>query len=196
MNLPRWLLLMFVLGSSPEAYAFYCFEPSPTFLRMGDAYFDDTSERITVTGEESGIEVLRNLRGEWEGHLSELSCEGTDEAPDAYYDEAEVEAEVRESNTALFLLSLSKEYEHSYLIDGDKIFLMNLGSMYALRISPEHVSASERERRAWYGYRPGSRYVEVFSDITIHNPDEITVEWQTFSNGYFVYSQRLELHRD
>lgn len=196
MTIPRWLLIIIALASSPDAYAFYCFEPSPTFLRLGDVYFDDTSERIDVTGQEPGLSVVKKLRGEWEGRLSEVRCEGSDENPEAYYEEAEVEAEVRESNTALFLLSLSKEYEHSFIIDGDKIFLMNLGSLYALRVSDQHVSASERERRAGYGNQGGSRYVEIFSDISIHSPDAITVEWQMFSNGYFVYSQRLELERD
>lgn len=189
-------ILLLALLLAPTAQAFYCFEPSPTYLRMGEAYFEEDHDKIVVRGDEPGIKTVKALKGEWEGHLSELICEGTENSPETYYQEAEVEADVRDSNTALFLISLSKEYDNSYLSFGDKIYLMNIASMYSLRISDAHVSASERERRAWHGNRTGSRFVEVFSDIFIHNEDEITVEWQLFSNGVFVYSQRLILERD
>lgn len=191
----RWLCLLAVLASSP-VQAFYCFEPSPTYLRLGEAYFADSGNKIAVRGDEPGLEKIKALQGEWEGYLSELICKGTQEAPEPYYQEAEVEADVWDSNAALFLISLSKVYDNSYISTGNKVFLMNKGSMHSLRISDNFVSASERERRGLHGKRIGSRYVEVFSDIVIHNEDEITVEWQLFSNGYFVYSQRLTLQRD
>lgn len=190
-------ILVFVALLAPfSVQAFYCFEPSPTYLRLGESYFADEEPRILVQGDEPGLDVLENLQGEWEGQLSELICEGTQDQPETYYQEAEVEADVRESNTALFLISLSKEYDNSYISSGDRVFLMNKGSMYSLRISREEASARERERRGWAGNRGGSRYVEVFSDIVIHNEDEITVDWILFSNGVFVYSQRLTLERD
>lgn len=195
MNSVRWLVVMTILLSSP-AQAFFCFEPSPTYLQLGESYFDDEGERILVRGDERGLEKLHSLQGEWEGRLSELICEGTREQSEAYFREAEVEADVRDSNTALFLISLSKEYDNSYISSGDRVFLMNKGSMYSLRISDKGASARERERRGSAGKRSGSRYVEVFSEIMIHDEDEITVEWWLFSNGYFVYSQRLTLERD
>ncbi len=190
----RILCLLAALMLSQTVAAFYCFEPSPTYLRMGEDYFLP-DKRIEVKGGEAGLAIVENLKGEWQGRLSELICEGSEAAPEPYYREAEVEAEVLDSNTALFLLSMNKEY-NGYSFSGDKVFLMNKGSMYSLRISHEHVSASERERRVFQGNNVGSRFVEVFSDIFIHNEDEITVEWLLFSNGVFVYSQRLILQRD
>lgn len=195
MNPARLLVFLAMLISSP-VQAFYCFEPSPTYLRLGESYFADEGERILVRGDEPGLENLQNLQGEWEGQLSELICEGSQDQPETYYQEAEVEAEVRDSNTALFLISLSKEYDNSYISSGDRVFLMNKGSMYSLRVSDKGASARERERRGWAGNHGGSRYVEVFSDIVIYNEDEISVEWLLFSNGVFVYSQRLTLERD
>lgn len=189
------LLAAVLLLLSPGTQAFYCFEPSPSYLRLGESYFDDSEQKIEVNGDEKGIAIVKRLRGEWDGSLSELICEGTQEAPEPYYQEAEVEAEVRESNTALFLISLSKTYDNSYISSGDKVFLMNLDSMHSLRISPDYIEATERERRAWHNRHGGSRYVEVHSQIQIHNEDTITVDWQLFSNGVFVYSQRLLLER-
>jgi hypothetical protein len=177
---------------SPVAQAFYCFEPSPVYLEMGQSYFDSDADRIEVRGDEQKLEVLENLQGEWEGSLSELICEGTEKEPKPYYQEAEVEADVRESSTSLFLISLSKEYKSHYF-QGDKVFLMNKGSMFSLRIADQHAIAHERERR---GFRHGSQFVEVYSEIFIHNEDEISVEWLLFSNGVFVYSQSLTLERD
>lgn len=188
--LSLWLLLL-----SPAAGAFDCFEPSPVYLQLGEAYFDSVTDRIEVKGDEKKLDVLTRLQGEWEGSLSELICEGTEQRPEPYYREAEVEAEVRDSNTALFLISLSKEYNGHYF-EGDKVFLMNKGSMFALRISDQLAVAHERERRGFGGIRHRSRFVEVYSEIFIHNDDEITVEWLLFSNGVFVYSQRLILERD
>jgi len=185
------VLVLFIL-LSPAARAFYCFEASPVYLQLGQAYFESNADRIEVRGDEEKLEVLENLQGDWEGYLSELICEGTDKNPEPYYQEAEVEAEVRASNTALFLLALNKEYEGHYF-QGDKVFLMNKGSMFSLRINDQFVSAHERERR---GLRYGSQFVEVYSEILIHNKDEISVEWLLFSNGVFVYSQRLTLERD
>lgn len=188
-----FVVVLFML--SPAAQAFYCFEPSPSYLRLGEAYFDDREQKIEVRGDEKGLAVLKQLKGEWEGSLSEIICEGTQDEPEPYFQEAEVEAEVRESNTALFLISLSKTYDNSYISSGDRVFLMNIESMHSLRITPDFVEATERERRAWLNWRGGSRYVEVYSQIQIHDEDTITVDWQLFSNGVFVYSQRLLLER-
>jgi len=193
MKLPLLAVLFLLL--SPAAQAFYCFEPSPSYLRLGEPYFDDREQKIEVKGDEKGIEIVKRLQGEWDGTMSEIICEGTQEAPEPYYQEAEVEAEVRESNTALFLISLSKTYDNSYISSGDRVFLMNLKSMHSLRISPDYIEATERERRAWLNHHGGSRYVEVHSQIQIHSQDAITVDWQLFSNGVFVYSQRLLLER-
>lgn len=179
-----------------SAQAFYCHEPSPAYLRLGESYFDDRKQKIAVRGDEPGLKVLENLQGEWEGDLTELNCEDTRDQPEPIQRYAEVEAEIRDTNTALLLISMSKEYDSSYISDGDRVFLMNKGSMTSLRISEQGASAEERERRSWGGNRGGSRYVEVFSDVVIHNDDEISIEWQLFSNGYFVYRQRLELERD
>jgi len=186
-------LLMLLL--SPAAQAFYCFEPSPVYLSLGERYFESENDRIKVQGNEKKLEVLENLEGEWEGQLSEVICEGTEDKPEPYYREAEVEAEVRLSNTALLLMSLSKEY-NSHYFEGDKVFLMNKGSMFSLRINDHYATAHERERRGFGGIRHGSRFVEVFSEVFIHSADAITVEWLLFSNGVFVYSQRLTLERD
>ncbi|GAB4299589.1 MAG: hypothetical protein Kow0083_11790 [Methylophaga sp.] len=192
-----WLLSLMMILLPQTAQAFSCFEPSPTYLKMGESYFDDSdaSNKIRVTGQEQGLEILRSLQGEWDGVSSELFCEGNEDKPEPIYREATVEAEVRDANTALFLLSLSKRYKHYAIIESDTVFLMNRGSMYSLRVSDSLIRASERERRAWRGSRSGSRYVEVFSEIRIHNNKAITVEWQLFSNGHFVYSQRLALER-
>ncbi len=195
MTASRLLLLLTVL-TPLSAQAFYCHEPSPTYLRLGQSYFDDREPKIAVRGDEPGLRVLDDLKGEWEGYLTELSCEGTRDQPEPIQRYAEVEAEIRDSNTALLLISMSKEYDSSYISDGDRVFLMNKGSMTSLRISKQGASAEEQERRNSGGYRGGSRYVEVFSDVVIHNEDEISIEWQLFSNGYFVYRQRLELERD
>ena len=127
-------VLSLLMWLSPAAGAFDCFEPSPVYLQLGEAYFESVADRIEVKGDEQKLDVLADLQGEWEGNLSELICEGTQERPEPYYREAEVEAEVRDSNTALFLISLSKEYNGHYF-EGDKVFLMNKGSMFALRIS-------------------------------------------------------------
>lgn len=176
--------------------AFYCFEPSPAYLRLGESYFDDREQKIAVQGTESGLKILENLQGEWEGELTELICEGDQDEPEPVQRYADVEAELRDSNTALILISMNKEYDSGYISDGDRVFLMNKGTMTSLRISEQGASADERERRGWGGNPGGSRYVEVMSDIVIHNDDAISIEWQLFSNGYFVYRQRLELERD
>jgi hypothetical protein len=195
MFLIRCAGLLTALFLSTSVQAFYCFEPSPSYLQMGDAYFTDTANRIVVQGDEPGLEVVENLQGEWDGYLSEIICEGDREAPEPVYREAEVEAEVKDSNTALFLISMSKTYRDSF-VESESVFLMNKGSMYSLRINDRAISASERERRTLQGRQTGTRYVEVFSQIGIENEDQITVDWQLFSNGVFVYSQRLTLERD
>lgn len=189
-------LLFLILLMPFSVQAFYCFEPSPAYLRLGESYFDDREQKIAVGGDEPGLKVLENLQGEWDGQLTELICEGSRDQPEPIQRYAEVEAELRDSNTALLLISMNKEYDSSYISDGDRVFLMNKGSMTSLKISEQGASAEERERRSWAGNRGGSRYVEVFSDVVIHNEDEITVEWLLFSNGVFVYSQRLDLERD
>ncbi|MTI62892.1 hypothetical protein [Methylophaga sp.] len=191
----RFAGLLAALFLSPAVQAFYCFEPSPTYLQLGEDYFTDTSNRIVVEGDEPGLEVVENLQGEWEGYLSEIICEGDQEAPEPIYREAEVEADVKDSNTALFLISMSKTYRDSF-VESESVYLMNKGSMYSLRINDSFISASERERRSLQGKLTGSRHVEVFSQIEIENDDQITVDWQLFSNGVFVYSQRLTLERD
>lgn len=187
-----WCLPLVLLPHVVQAYS--CFEPSPTYLQMGEAYFDDSdaSNKISVTGQEPALESLRVLQGEWDGVSLELFCEGDEDQPEPEFREATVEAEVREANTALFMLIMSKTYDHYPVIESDKVFLMNRGSMYSLRVSERVIRATERERR---GNRTGSRYVEVFSEIKVHSKDEITVTWQLFSNGYFVYSQQLALER-
>ncbi len=191
----RFASLLTALVLSPAVQAYYCFEPSPTYLQMGEAYFTDTARRIVVEGDEPALDILENLQGEWEGYLSEIICEGDKEAPEPIYREAEVEADVKDSNTALFLISMSKTYRDSF-VESESVFLMNRASMYSLRINDSFVSASERERRSLQGRQIGTRYVEVFSEIEIENDDQITVDWQLFSNGVFVYSQRLTLDRD
>lgn len=194
MKLPVVLACLSLL--SPAVQAFNCFEPSPAYLRLGDAYFDDNEQKIDVSGDESALAIVRNLQGEWEGSLSELICEGTEAEPSLKYQEAEVEADVKASNTALFLIAMSKHYKHYATIDSETVFLMNKNSMLSLRIDDSAISATERERRGGHGYRGGSRYVEVHSEIQIHSDDAMSVEWQLFSNGVFVYSQRLLLERD
>lgn len=187
--------LLAILFLSPTVQAYQCFESSPTYLHMGETYFTDTAKRIAVQGDDPALDIVRKLQGEWEGTLSEILCEGDKEAPELLYREAEVEADVKQSNTALFLISMSKTYRNSF-IASESVYLMNKGSLYSLRISDNHVSASERERRSLQGKQTGTRYVEVFSEIEIENDDQITVDWQLFSNGVFVYSQRLTLDRD
>jgi hypothetical protein len=194
MKLPLVFLTLAML--SPSVQAFNCFEPSPAYLRLGETYFEDSEQKIVVNGDESGLEIVRDLKGEWEGELSELICEGTETAPLLKYREAEVEADVKASNTALFLIAMSKRYKDYAAIDNETVFLMNMNSMHSLRIEPNAISATERERRSWHGYRGGSRFVEVHTDIVIHNDDAISVDWLLFSNGVFVYSQRLQLERD
>ncbi|KGM07779.1 hypothetical protein LP43_0195 [Methylophaga thiooxydans] len=189
------LLSLSVLLLSPVAQAFECFEPSPVYLSLGEQYFESDDDRIQVQGNEKKLEVLEKLKGEWAGQLSELICEGSEDQPEPYYREGEVEADIRPSNTALLLMSLSKEY-NSHYFEGDKVFLMNKGSMFSLRINDDYAMAHERERRGHGGIRHGSRFVEVFSEVFIHTADTITVEWVLFSNGVFVYSQRLVLERD
>jgi len=162
---------------------------------MGESYFTDTSSRIVVQGDEPALDIMENLQGEWEGFLSEIICEGDKEAPEPIYREAEVEADVKDSNTALFLISMSKTYRDSF-VESESVYLMNKASMYSLRINDSFISASERERRNLQGKQTGNRYVEVFSQIEIENDDQIVVDWQLFSNGVFVYSQRLTLDRD
>ncbi len=191
----RCACLLTTLVLSPVVQAYYCFEPSPTYLQMGDAYFTDTSRRIVVQGDEPALEIVENLQGEWEGNLSEIICEGNKEKPELIYREAEVEADVKDSNTALFLISMSKTYRDTF-VESESVFLMNKGSMYSLKINDSLISATERERRSLQGRQAGNRYVEVFSQIAIENEDQITVDWQLFSNGVFVYSQRLTLDRD
>lgn len=188
------ILLLSMLLLSPVAQAFYCFEPSPVYLSLGEQYFESDNDRIQVQGNEKKLEVLEKLEGEWDGQLSELICEGSEDKPEPYYREGEVEADIRPSNTALLLMSLSKEY-NSHYFEGDKVFLMNKGSMFSLRISDDYATAHERERRGFGGIRHGSRFVEVFSEVFIHSTDAITVEWLLFSNGVFVYSQKLVLER-
>jgi hypothetical protein len=195
MTIGRYCLLALTALASCQVQAFECFEPSPAYARLGDSYFDNSQGRINVSGDEAGLQVLKSLQGDWDGTLSELICEGDEAALEVLYREAEVEAEILPSNTALLLLSLSKEYLDSHLIEGDKVFLLNKGSMYSLRISDEYISAVERERRNWGPRRRGSHYVEVMSDLTLHSDDAITVEWSMFSNGVFVFSQRLRLKR-
>jgi hypothetical protein len=165
-------------------------------LRLGEAYFEDDEPKIVVSGDEPALEIVRDLQGEWEGELSELICEGTEADPLLKYREAEVEADVKESNTALFLIAMSKSYKDYAAIDNESVFLMNMNSMHSLRIEPNAISATERERRSWNRFRGGSRFVEVHTEIVIHNDDAISVDWQLFSNGVFVYSQRLQLERD
>lgn len=194
MKLPLVLASLCML--SPTVQAFNCFEPSPSYLRLGEAYFEDSEQKIVINGDEPALEIVRDLQGEWEGSLSELICEGTEQEPLLRYQEAEVEADVKESNTALFLIAMSKRYKSYATIDSETVFLMNMGSMLSLRMSDDFISATERERRGWHGHHGGSRYVEVHSEILIHNDDAITVDWQLFSNGVFVYSQRLLLERD
>ncbi|WP_438971229.1 hypothetical protein [Methylophaga sp.] len=192
----RGSFLSFLMMSlSFTVQAFECFEPSPVYLELGERYFTSEADRIVVNGTEEKLDVLENLKGEWEGRLNEFICEGTEDKPESYYRDAEVEAEVRDSNTALFLISMNKEYNGDYF-EGEKVFLMNKGSMFSLRINDRYASAHERERRGVHAIRGDSRFVEVFSEITIHNDDAITVEWLLFSNGVFVYSQRLSLERD
>lgn len=190
------LVLLSLAMLSPTVQAFNCFEPSPAYLRLGETYFDDNEQKVEINGDEPALEIVRALQGEWEGELSELICEGTEADPLLKFREAEVEADVKESNTALFLIAMSKSYKDYAAIDNESVFLMNMNSMHSLRIEPNAISATERERRNWNRFRGGSRFVEVHTEIVIHNDDAISVDWQLFSNGVFVYSQRLQLERD
>lgn len=190
------LVLLSLAMLSPTVQAFNCFEPSPAYLRLGETYFDDNEQKVEINGDEPALEIVRALQGEWQGELSELICEGTEADPLLKYREADVEADVKESNTALFLIAMSKRYKDYAAIDNESVFLMSMNSMHSLRIDSSAISATERERHSGHGYRGGSRYVEVHSEILIHDDDTISVDWQLFSNGVFVYSQRLQLERD
>jgi len=191
----RYLFVIAAMVGSPALLAYECGEASPNYLELGDAYFQ-SDNRFSVSGDEPALAFMKTLKGDWQGDFSEINCDAVDYPDQTEYRQGEVEVDVRSSNTALFLADLNKDYDDGYLSRGDEVFLMDKDSLHLLRVNDKRISAQERERRVagWNG--SGSRFVEVFSEIQRYNEDEIQVDWFLFSNGYFVFSQRLTLERD
>lgn len=191
----RYLVVIAALVASPTLWAYECGEASPNYLELGEAYYQ-SDNRFSVSGDEPALAFMKTLQGDWQGDFSEVNCDAIAYPDQTAYRQGEVDVEVRSSNTALFLADLNKDYDDGYLSRGDEVFLMDKDSLFLLRVNDKRISAQERERRVagWNG--SGSRFVEVFSEIQLHNADEMQVNWFLFSNGYFVFSQHLTLERD
>lgn len=183
--LSLWLLM-------PMAQAQQCFEPSPNFMALGDAYFN-INDAEELNGENPAVQFLQTLEDEWRGSVDEIECYGSDENPRLEERKADVTADISQSSSALLVADLTKTYRHG-TVSGDKVFLLDKTSVFNMQALKNEVRATERLRRVWAN--SGSQLIEIFSTIRLVTDDQLFIDWQMYSNGVFVFSQTMDLQRD
>jgi hypothetical protein len=193
----KYCLLMLILGwciYSPVAAAYECYQASPTSESLEDEYRNnDKSLRVDKNAEE--LQFLKQLKGKWKGTGEEISCKGSDANPEKLHKNMNVEADVEESSIVLFKARLEKEFPAERISRSDTLGLINTESLYALSVNGRHIEANQREY-ASNGPDAGVRYQEYMISIGAPSDDEIHVEWSLFTNGVYVFTQKLNLTRD
>lgn len=188
---------MWALGwclHSPVVAAYDCYQESPTAQSLGDKY-RDIDKSLRVDKNEKELQFLNKLKGKWSGTGEEIHCEGPERHPERLQKKMQVKAEVRESSNVLFRAQLEKKFPAEGVTRSDRIDLINIKNLYTLSVNGRHINANQREH-ATNGPDAGVRYMEYMISIDAPTDDELHVEWSLFTNGVYVFTQKLNLTRD
>ncbi|WP_417510339.1 hypothetical protein [Methylophaga sp.] len=190
-------VLMWVLGwclHSPVAAAYDCYQPSPTVESLEEEYRNN-DKSLVIDKNEEALQFLKQLKGQWTGTGEEISCKGSDNNPQKLHKQMQVEADVEESSIVLFKARLEKVLPAERVSRSETLGLINIESLYGLSANGRHIEANQREF-ASNGPNAGVRYLEYMITIDAPNDDELYVEWSLFTNGVYVFTQKLNLTRN
>lgn len=196
-EMKKSLVLMWALGwclHSPLAAAYDCYQPSPTAEFLEDEYRNNEKSLLIDKNAEE-LQFLKQLKGQWSGTGEEISCKGSDSNPQKLHKQMQVEADIEESSIVLLKARLEKSFPAERVSRSETIGLINIESLYGLSANGRHIEANQREF-ASNGLNAGVRYLEYVITIDAPSDEQLNVEWSLFTNGVYVFTQKLNLTRN
>jgi len=185
--------LSLLMTISLPVAAFECYQASPTAEALEDEY-QNNDNSFSISGDEKELQFLKDLKGKWQGTGEEISCKGTESHPEKISKTMNVEADVIENGIVLFRAKLEKSFPTEGISRSDDIGLINTDSLYSLSVNGRNVEANQREF-ASNGANAGVRYLEYMIRIQAPSDNNINIEWDMFTNGVYVFTQKLNLTR-
>lgn len=194
------VVFLIALFSLSSVQALTCYEKSPNYIALGDAYFDVEDNLILTSQDEKAAKsLLKTLKGKWRGHIVETECTGPDRSPEEKTKQIDVKAKWFTSSTSLLALNLNKKYLEGEDVKigytkGGKLELLNKDTIFDFTISGNQINATEKQRRN-FDDRSNSRLVEIFSSIIV-GENSVMIELTHYSNGVYVLKQLINLEKN
>ena len=155
---------------------------------MGEGYFEGKTVELSNSQKKHLEMFLRDLVGEWELSVKEITCKGSDKNPNVVRREADGNAKITESNLGPLRIELNKYYRADRVSQNELILLLNLEAISRFEISDTKLSVSE-----WlWRYTPDRRLLETIYTIEKSNKG-VSIELFYFEQGYYISSQLISL---
>lgn len=167
-----------------------CFDKSPAFKELGDAYFDVGSS-LSPNGKKRLKSLLNKISGKWKGETVYLSCRGNQRRHQDIMDEGSVRANLQRTSAGGLSIESVVDYDR-----GNNNVEINFRSqaedaIASLKRVDGGVLISEKFRQ-----RSGRSNPLYENTIEIrHKPDKLTLIRTTFINGYLDSAQIFGLSR-
>ena len=181
---------------APGAYAYKCEAESPRHKEQQEAYFE-LDDHVVLTAEQRDTmnKLFESLLGEWVGGVEDIICVPTGDSAKPYTNRGKATAEIQVAATGFLHIQVDKKYRDGPDETTSTIEILQLFGddiIFELKVSKDSIYAVEKHRAK--NVQRGSRLVESEITLTV-NGRSLTIEISSFTNGYLVGKQKLNLKR-
>ena len=178
---------------SLNAFAFDCNEKSPTFIKEGDKYFNLSNTKSLTKKQKASVKrIFSPLKKRLKGKSVVTSCEEIEGKTTKIISAEILSAEVGfqpDGRLDIRLEAYNKKYKTN--VNETLNYFGDEGFNSLIKQTKKSFSFSYKIRHLIRG-RPGG-FHERFITLGVKN-GTLTIDTQSFYNGYFAYSTKRTLH--
>lgn len=192
MGIQKLVLIAVLFVYSHTAAAVSCFEKSPDYARLGDAYFEYVPVKLSNVHRKNLEALLLGLSGRWDATVEEMLCKGSDKNPNVIYKTASAKATLSKPTAISLKVDLSKYYRDDRVTKHERIALLDSAAISRIDVTSNRLSAAEKRRQILYGRT--ARLSEI--SYTMHkSASKLSINLMHYENGYLILSQTLRLDK-
>jgi len=186
------IIVLYLSMYTSAALATDCNERSPNFSADNDEYYDlDANKELTNNEKKEFGKLLKKLSGKWKGSLVHLECKGSIKNSRRIIQEADVDANIRNSSNNIFHMDYEAHYLKVRRSSLKKLKTLGQDTIFTYELKDENnIVFSEKYRRT--NANRASYSVENIYEISLSG-NTLKLVQTTYFNGFFAWSDKWSL---